>query len=115
MSYLRVDHKGEMRFITDEKLIQSIAEDHGQILIVTGDTLRTHQVFYKLKAFTDPKGHSLVASQIRTEQSTIRICTSFDWRVYACLRFSSAYIHRDATLKFFFQIMSCVRDQPKEV
>jgi len=113
MSYLRVDYKGEMRFVTDNKLLQSIAENHGQILVVTGDTLRSRELWLSVLDFKGVLGGSLANQFVHTQQSTISISSPFDWMRYAGLELSSAYVHRDATLNFLLQIMSKCRVEPE--
>ena len=115
MSYIRVDHKGEMRFVTDDSLLQSIAEDQGQILVVTGASLRSNELWESLVDLVDAQKQSKADCRIQTQYSTIRIRPGFDYRDYLGLQLSSAYVHIDATLHFLIRVMSRCRLQPKDV
>lgn len=113
MSYIRVDNKGEMRIVTDDNLLQSIAEDQGQILVVTGDVLRSRNLWRSLFDSPATQDGSWVNQRIHTQNSTISISSPFEWTDYCGLELSSAYVHIDATLHFLIKIMSKCRLQPK--
>lgn len=113
MSYIRVDHKGNMRFVPEDNLLQSIYEDRGKILIVTGDILRSKQLWSGVMDYMEVSYFSFDGNYIYTQGRTINICTSFNWMNYCGLQLSSAYVHRDATLDFLLKIMSKCRLQPE--
>lgn len=113
MSYLRVDYKGEIRFVSYDSLLQSISEEQGRILVVTGNTLRSRSLWISLVDSIDVQDCFWIDQRIHTQKSKISISSPFEWVRYAGLELSSAYVHRDATLDFLLNVMARCRVKPK--
>ena len=112
MSYIRIDCKGNMRPIPDEVLLESIAKEPGNVLVVTGKYERSKVLFEELKDYAISGIFSAVNMEIGSLYNKISIRSQLDWTVYSGMQLTCAYITRDADLNFVLAISSRCKGYP---
>ena len=113
MNYIRIDYKGNMRPISDEALLESIAREQGNILVVTGKLERSKVIFEELKDYAISGIFSAVNMEIGSLYNKISIRSQLDWVAYSGMQLTCAYIHRDASIDFMLKILSKCRYVPR--
>lgn len=112
MNYIRIDYKGNMRPVSDEILLKSVAEEQGNILVVTGNHERSKVLFHELKDYAISGIFSAINMEIGTLLNKIHIRSALDKTHYLGMQLTCAYITRDADLNFVLAIMSRCRGYP---
>ena len=112
MRYIRVDYKGNIWTVPDELLLKSIAEEQGNILVVTGKYERSKVLFHELKDYAISGIFSEFNMEIGSLVNKIHIRSSLDKTHYSGMQLTCAYITRDADLDFVIAIMSRCKGYP---
>ena len=112
MNYIRIDYKGNMRPISDEVLLESIAKEPGNILVVTGKHERSKVLFEELKDYAISGIFSAINMEIGSLYNKISIRSQLDWMAYSGMQLTCAYITRDADLNFVLAISSRCKEYP---
>ena len=112
MNYIRIDYKGSMRPIPDEVLLESIAKEPGNILVVTGKHERSKVLFDELEDYAISGIFSVVNMEIGSLYNKISIRSQLDWMAYSGMQLTCAYITRDADLDFVLAISSRCKGYP---
>lgn len=112
MNYVRIDYKGDMRPVSDEILLKSIAEEQGNILVVTGKHERSKVLFHELKDYAISGIFSEFNMEIGSLVNKIHVRSALDKTHYLGMQLTCAYITRDADLNFVLAIMSRCKGYP---
>lgn len=112
MSYIRVDYKGMLCPVREEVLLKSIAEEQGNILVVTGKRERSKILFHELRDYAISGIFSEFNMEIGSLINKVHIRTALDKTHYLGMQLTCAYITRDADLDFVLAIMSRCKGYP---
>lgn len=113
MNYIRIDYKGNMQLIREEKFLDFISDDKGVVLIVTGQFERSKVLYADLEKHLQATMTNRRELYLEKEHSKYLVRSQFDWPSYMGLQLTSAYIHRDASIDFMLKILSKCRYVPR--
>lgn len=112
MRYIRVDYKGILSLVREEVLLKSIAEEEGNILVVTGRHERSKFLFHELKDYAISGIFSEFNMEIGSLVNKIHVRSALDKTHYLGMQLTCAYITREADLDFVLAIMSRCKGYP---
>lgn len=112
MRYIRVDYKGILYPVREEVLLKSIAEEQGNILVVTGRHERSKDIFHELRDYAISGIFSEFNMEIGSLVNKIHVRSALDKTHYLGMQLTCAYITREADLDFVLAIMSRCKGYP---